>query len=400
MNRTMQSQQAAMDLDTAWHHEQLSEAHEVCDKLGQENAFLKAELAKRGVVLENDDHNEEQSFALGGVPDQPRHSSVSFTDSATASQPGTVDGKQGTSDMGESMFGIRPALLNIARESDTACSELQQMIDRLQSQLTASTSAPSHKTSPFAIVAAGTKEDQIRATKKLCGEANTQAAEVRSHLNSLIEALQQACEATPDMDAAADQPAQARPPPPPQPAWRNSFDVPAARSSFDSSPARRSFDTAGPRRSMEAQAKPKQSVSFQMLDQPAYSANLDSFLPGSRKMEQGFSFDNDFETTQMGNPLFDTTMSHDRVQGTRGVALTRASVAAQMMQGLSQEDAETQEQLAEALKQVQQQVSTFLCCWNGGQHSMVAWSLVDESRPSAYMIRAMFCKDCSLCCNR
>ena len=365
MKRTMQSQQAAMDLDTAWHHEQIAEAHEICDKLGQENAFLRAELAKRGVVVENDDHNDEHSFALGGVPDQPRHSSVSFTDSATTSQPGTVDGKRGASDMGDSFSGIRPALLNMARESDTACSELQQMIDRLQSQLTASTSAPSPKTSPFAVVAAGTKEDQIRATKKLCGEANTQAAEVRTHLNSLVDALQQACEVTPDchrvsIDVAADQPDQAPPPPsPPPPAWRNSFDLPAGRSSFDASPARRSFDIAGPRRSMEAQAKPKQSVSFQMLDQPAYSANLDSFLPGSRKLEQGLS-SFDFGTSHMGNPLFDTTVSHDRVQGTRGVALTRASVAAQMMQNLSQEDAEAQEQLDKALKGVQQQVSIYI----------------------------------------
>ena len=364
MKRNMQGQQAVMDLNAAWHHEQLAEAHDVCDKLSQENNLLRAELVKRGIVA-GDEHIDEQSFALGGVPDQPRHSSVSFTDSATTSQPGTFDGKRGASDMGDSVVGMRPALLNMARESDAACGELQQMLDRLQSQLTASTSAPSPKASPFAVVAAGSKEDQIKATRKLCGDASTQAVEVSTHLNCLIEALQQAGEGHPDRvstDATVEQNEQA-PAPPPAPAWRNSFEVPAARSSFQADslpgPPRHSFnfaDMAG-RPSLDAHSKAKPSVSFQMLDQPAYSANLDTFLPGSQKLEHGLSsFDNDYDTSEMGNPLFDTTMSRERVQGTRGIALTRASVAAQMMRNMSHEDAEAQEQLAQALKGVHQKV--------------------------------------------
>ena len=358
-----------MDLDTAWHHEQLADAHEVCDKLGHENEFLRAELAKRGFVLEADD---EHSFALGGVPDQPGHSSVSFTDSITTSHPYTIDGKPRASETGESFVGMGPALLSVARQSDAACSDLQQMIDRLQSQLIASTSAPSPMASrsPFAIVAAGSKEDQVKATKKLCGEASAQAVEVRTHLITLIEALQQAGagDSTTDNSVSPDpatdrprpQPEQASPPPP-APAWGDSFDIAPASSSFEdaSGAPSGSFDFSGPRRSMEAQAKSKQSVSFQTLDQPAYSANLDSFLPGSRKLEHGISsIDNDYDTSEMGNPLFDTTMSHERVEGTRGVALTRASVAAQMMHNLSRDDAEVQEQLARALREVQQQVST------------------------------------------
>ena len=358
--RTMQGQQAVMDLDTAWHHEQLADAHEVCDKLGHENEYLRAELAKRGVVLEADD---EHSFALGGVPDQPHHS-VSFSDSATTSHPGTTDGKPGASEMGDSLAGMGPALLSVARQSDAACSDLQQMIDRLQSQLTASTSAPSPMASrsPFAVVAAGSKEDQVRATKKLCGEASTQAVEVRTHLSMLLEALQQAVagDSTPDRrltDAAAELPREQAPPPPPIPAWRHSYDSNStARSSIEASP-RGSFDVAGVRGPMEA--KSKQSVSFQTLDQPAYSANLDSFLPGS-KVHGTSSLDNDYDTSQVGNPLFDTTLPRDldRVEGMRGVALTRASVAAHMMHNLSHDDAEAQEQLAQAVREVQQQVST------------------------------------------
>lgn len=351
-----------MDLDTAWHHEQLADAHEVCDKLGHENDVLRAELAKRGVVLEADD---EHSFALGGVPDQPHHS-VSFTDSASTSHPGTNDGKPGASETGDSLGGMGPVLLTVARQSDAACSDLQQMIDRLQSQLTASTSAPlpMASRSPFAVVAAGSKEDQVRATKKLCGEASTQAVEVRTYLSTLIEALQQAVagDLTPDRrctDAAAEVPPEHAPPPPPASAWRNSYDSNStARSSMEAA-SKGSFDFSGARGSMEAPPKSKQSVSFQTLDQPAYSANLDSFLPGSRKLDRGISsLSNDYDTSQMGNPLFDTTMSGERVEGTRGVALTRASVAAQMTQNFSHEDAEVQQQLAEAVRGVQQQVRT------------------------------------------
>ena len=352
-----------MDLDTAWHHEQLADAHEVCEKLGHENEFLRAELAKRGLVLEADD---EHSFALGGVPDQPHHS-VSFTDSATTSHPGTNDGKPGASETGDSLVGMGPSLLTVARQSDAACSDLQQMIDRLQSQLTASTSAPSPMASrsPFAIVAAGSKEDQVRATKKLCGEASTQAVEVRTHLNTLIEGLQQAVagDSTPERrctDAAAELPPEHPPPPPPALAWRNSYDSNSTARSSMEAVSKASFDFSGARGSMEAPpSKSKQSVSFKTLDQPAYSANLDSFLPGSRKLDHGISsLNNDYDTSQMGNPLFDTTMSGERVEGTRGVALTRASVAAQMMQNLSHEDAEVQEQLAQAVREVHQQVST------------------------------------------
>ena len=350
-----------MDLDTAWHHEQLADAHEVCDKLGQENEYLRAELAKRGLVLEADD---EHSFALGGVPDQPHHS-LSFTDSATTSHPGTNDGKPGASETGDSLVGIGPALLSVARQSDATCSDLQQMIDRLQSQLTASTSAPSPMASrsPFAVVAAGSKEDQVRATKKLCGEASTQAVVVRTHLNTLIEALQQAVAGdstfeTRSTDAAAELPPEHPPPSLPVPAWRNSYDSKSTpRASMDVA-SRGSFDFSGAQGSMEALPKLKQSVSFQTLDQPAYSANLDTFLPGSRKVDRGISsLKNKYDTSQMGNPLFDTTMSGERVEGTRGVALTRASVAAQMMQIMSHEDGEVQEQLAQAVREAQEQVS-------------------------------------------
>ena len=344
-----------MDLDTAWHHEQLADAHEVCDKLGHENEFLRAELAKRGLVLEADD---EYSFALGGVPDQPRHS-VSFTDSATTSHPGTNDGRPGVSETGDNLVGMGPALLSVARQSDATCSDLQQMIDRLQSQLTASTSAPSPMASrsPFAVVAAGSKQDQVRATKKLCGEASTQAVEVRTHLNTLIEALQQAAAGDSTLETHAAELSTEHPPPSPA-LWRDSYESNSTARSSTEAASKNSFDFSAARGSTEAVPKSKQSVSFQTLDQPAYSADLDSFLPGSTKGDHGISsFKNNYDTSQMGNPLFDTTLSGERVEGTRGVALTRASVAAQMMQNLSHEDAEVQEQLAQSVKGVQQQVS-------------------------------------------
>lgn len=368
MKGTTQEQQTMMDLDTEWYHGQLADAHEVCDKLEQENGFLRAEFVKHGFVLEADD---EHSFALGGVPNQPGHSSVSFTESATYSQPGTADGKPRASETSESFGGMAANLLSVARQSDAACSELQQMIDRLQSRLTATTSDPSPMASrsPFAAVAAGSQEDEVKATKKLCGEASSQAVEVRTHLNSLIEALQEAgaVNSTPDRvnsDSAPDQLAvdQRDQAPPPPPAGEHSFDIRSAV------PPSNSF--AGVRRSLEAfPSKSKLSVSFQTLDQPAYSANLDSFLPGSRALEHEMSsLSDDYDTSQMGNPLFDSTMSHERVEGTRGVALTRASVAAQMMQNLSHADAESQSQLAEAVNKVQQQVSTSIAaiwrtCW-------------------------------------
>ena len=357
----MQGQQAVMDLDTAWHHEQLAEAHEVCDKLGQQNDFLRAELAKHGVIVEGD---EEHSFALGGVPDQHPHS-TSFSDSASASPPGTIDGKRAGSEMSDSIAGVRPALLTMIRESDAACDELQRMIDRLQGQLSTSTSPSPPNISPFAKVASGTKEEQMQATKLLCSEAGRQAVEVRSHLAALIEVLQQPGDATADTGnraAAVEQHARA---PSPEPAWRQSSDVSGPKQSFDIPAARPSFDISGARPSFDLQPKAKQSVSFQMLDQPAYSANLDSFLPGSRKLDRELSeFDDDYDTSQLDNPLFGSTMSRDHVQGIRGVALTRASVAAQMFQNMSQEDnsvsAQSQEQLAQAVRAVQQQVRRYL----------------------------------------
>ena len=362
----MQDRQAVMDLDTAWHHEQLAEAHEVCDKLAQQNDFLRAELAKRGVVVEGD---EEHSFALGGVPDQPQHSAVSFSDTASASPSGTFDRKRAASEMEDIIAGMRPALLNMVRESDAACDELQQMIDRLQGQLSTASSRSPPNISPFAKVAVGTKEEQLQATKLLCSEAGRQAVEVRTRLACLIEALQQPAEVILDgAEHIAEEHVQVPPP-------EQSFDFSGPRLSFQVSATRQSHDSASDQ-SVDLQPKAKPSVSFQTLNQPAYSANLDSFLPGSRKLGQELSgFDNDFDTSQLDNPLFGATLSREHVQGTRGVALTRASVAAQMFQNMAQDEnnvsTASQEQLAHAVRAVQQQVSDAF--FEGG---MLLWLLV------------------------
>ncbi len=343
-----------MELDMAWHHDQLVDAHEICDKLGQQNDFLRAELAKHGVIVEGD---EERSFALGCVPDQPQHFS-SFSDSAPGSARGG-DGKGGTSEMGDGISGVRPALLNMARESDAACHDLQQMIDRLQGQLSATTSTAPPTISPFAKVAAGSKDEQLLATKSLCCEAVLQAVEVRSHLATLVEVLQprEAPAEEGDVEPVTEEPDKASTPAAP---WRQSFDV-SGSSTFGDHANRNSLDSVGTRPSFDLQPKAKQTVSFQMLDQPAYSANLDSFVSGNRKLEHDLSsFENDFDTTQLDNPLFGSTMGREHVHGTRGVALTRASVAAQMFQNLAETDsslsAESRDQLAQGLRDVQHQV--------------------------------------------
>lgn len=338
----------------AWHHDQLVDAHEICDKLGQQNDFLRAELAKHGVIVEGD---EERSFALGCVPDQPQHFS-SFSDSAPGSARGG-DGKGGTSEMGDGISGVRPALLNMARESDAACHDLQQMIDRLQGQLSATTSTAPPTISPFARVAAGSKDEQLLATKSLCCEAVLQAVEVRSHLATLVEVLQprEVPAEEGDVEPVTEEPDKASTPAAP---WRQSFDV-SGSSTFGDHANRNSLDSVGTRPSFDLQPKAKQTVSFQMLDQPAYSANLDSFVSGNRKLEHDLSsFENDFDTTQLDNPLFGSTMGREHVLGTRGVALTRASVAAQMFQNLAETDsslsAESRDQLAQGLRDVQHQV--------------------------------------------
>ncbi len=343
-----------MELDMAWHHDQLVDAHEICDKLGQQNDFLRAELAKHGVIVEGD---EERSFALGCVPDQPQHFS-SFSDSAPGSARGG-DGKGGTSEMGDGISGVRPALLNMARESDAACHDLQQMIDRLQGQLSATTSTAPPTISPFARVAAGSKDEQLLATKSLCCEAVLQAVEVRSHLATLVEVLQprELPAEEGDVEPVTEEPDKASTPAAP---WRQSFDV-SGSSTFGDHANRNSLDSVGTRPSFDLQPKAKQTVSFQMLDQPAYSANLDSFVSGNRKLEHDLSsFENDFDTTQLDNPLFGSTMGREHVLGTRGVALTRASVAAQMFQNLAETDsslsAESRDQLAQGLRDVQHQV--------------------------------------------
>ncbi|KAL0022501.1 hypothetical protein WJX79_002808 [Trebouxia sp. C0005] len=355
--RTKPGQQTVTELDMAWHHDQLEDAHEMCDKLEQQNDFLRAELAKHGVIVEGD---EERSFALGCVPDQPRHSS-SFSDSVPGSARG-ADGKGGASEMGDSISGVRPALLNIARESDAACHELQQMMDRLQGQLSATTSTAPPNISPFAKVAAGSKEEQLQATKSLCSEAVLQAVEVRSHLAALVEVLQprEAAAEEGNVEPITEEPNKASPPP--TAAWRQSFDV-SGSSNFGDPANRDSLDSSvGTRPSFDLQPKTKQTVSFQMLDQPVYSANLDSFVSGNRKLEHDLSsFDSDFDTSQLDNPLFGSTMGREHVHGTRGVALTRASVAAQMFQNMAQADSslnvESRQQLAQGVRVVKHQVT-------------------------------------------
>ncbi|DBB05674.1 TPA: hypothetical protein ACH3X1_012287 [Trebouxia sp. C0004] len=356
INRTRPGQQTVTDLDLAWHHDQLVDAHEICDKLGQQNDFLRAELAKHGVTVEGD---EERSFALGCVPDQPQHSS-SFSDST----PGSVrcaESKGGASEMGDSISGARPALLNMARESDAACHELQQMMDRLQGQLSATTSTAPPNISPFAKVAAGSKEEQLQATKLLCSEAVLQAVEVRSQLAALMEVLQprEAPAEEGNVEPTTEEPNKAAPPP--AAAWGQSFGV-SGSSHFGDPATRDSLNSVGTMLSFDLQPKAKQTVSFQMLDQPAYSANLDSFMSGNTKLEHDLSsFDNDFDTSQLDNPLFGSTMGREHVHGTRGVALTRTSVAAQMFQNMAQADSslnvESREQLVQGVRDVQHQVT-------------------------------------------
>ena len=356
INRTGTEQQTSLELDMAWHHDQLADAHEICDKLAQQNDFLRAELAKHGVIVEGD---EERSFALGCVPDQPQHFS-SFSDSAPGSARGG-DGKGGTSEMGDGMSGVRPALLNMARESDAACHELQQMMDRLQGQLSVTTSTAPPTISPFAKVAAGSKEEQLQATRSLCYEAVLQAVEVRLHLAALVEVLQP--RETPgegNVEPITEELEPNKVSPRPTAAWRQSFDV-SGSSTFGDPANRDSLDSEGTKPSFDLQPKAKQTVSFQMLDQPAYSANLDSFVSGNTKLEHDLSsFENDFDTTQLDNPLFGSTMGREHVHGTRGVALTRASVAAQMFHNLAQADSslsvESRDQVAQGVRGVQHQV--------------------------------------------
>jgi len=285
--------------------------------------------------------------------------------------------------MGDGISGVRPALLNMARESDAACHELQQMMDRLQGQLSATSSTAPPTISPFAKVAAGSKDEQLQATKSLCSEAVLQAVEVRSHLAELVEVLQprEAPAEEGDVEPITEEPDKASPLP--AAAWRQSFDV-SGSSTFGDRANRDSLDTVGTRPSFDLQPKAKQTVSFQMLDQPAYSANLDSFVSGNGKLEHDLSsFDNDFDTTQLDNPLFGSTMGREHVHGTRGVALTRASVAAQMFQNLAEADSslnvESRDQLAQGVRDVQHQVRLQLLSVPSVIIHGIAWYLHDAS---------------------
>ena len=155
-------------------------------------------------------------------------------------------------------------------------------------------------------------------------------------------------------------------------------------STFGDRANRDSLDTVGTRPSFDLQPKAKQTVSFQMLDQPAYSANLDSFVSGNGKLEHDLSsFDNDFDTTQLDNPLFGSTMGREHVHGTRGVALTRASVAAQMFQNLAEADSslnvESRDQLAQGVRDVQHQVRLQLLSVPSVIIHGIAWYLHDAS---------------------
>lgn len=350
-----------MSMDAAWHQEQLAEAHHMVDHLEQQNDFLRAELAKHGVIVEGEHehrhqhHEEGQTFALGGVPEQ-QHNTASFSDSASAPSATTAGmSRQRGSDSGDSISAVRQALLTLARESDAACDELQQMIDKIQGQLSASSCTGPPSISPFAAVAAGTKEQQAQNTKLLCSEASRQAVEVRSRLASLMETLQQGQEPQDPAECQhAMQPVQPETASTPERVWRPSLDIPAARASFDFNPApatRQPLDFPGSRSSLDLQSKPKQSVSFQTLDQPAFSVNLDSFSLGKSKLsQQSTTLDSDYDTSHMDNPLFGSTMTQ--------------SNAAQMMQTVDEEgiSSASQEQLAQSLQSMQKQVRSCTSC--------------------------------------
>ena len=355
MKQTLQGQQAAMDLDTAWHNEQLDDLHDRCDQLEEqnefsrtENRFLRSELDKQGRTFDGRtfEGDEERTFALGGVPNGADSASSSDGPQDAFSIPTAPDDRWAAATGERAMDAA--GLLAMVRESDAACGELQQMVDKLLGQLSAGSPRSSSSISPFARVAAGTKEEQSKATQLLCSEASRQAGEVRSRLASLIEALQGG-----DVESEPEQPIQEQPgrQPQPEPAWAQSVAVPQARNALAQQSVSQQTNLA------------KQSVSFLMLDQPAYSANLDSFMPGSRNRnheltKMSFDHDTHYDTSQLDNPLFGATMSRERVPGTTGVALTRASVAAQMFSHMAEEDnnTELQEKLAQAMRQVQQQV--------------------------------------------
>lgn len=333
MSRAAQDQLFGVDLSGL--QEQLAAAHNLCDKLEQQNEFFRSELLKRGVVIEGD---EDCSFALGGVPDQPM-TSVSFTDSAGGTAENIGQGLR--SDSGGSLAGgLRFSLLQQVRDSDAACGKLEQLLDKLQSQLSSSdltSEPPAVKVSPFAAVAAGTREDQLRNAKLLCGEVNQNVSELRTRFATVISTLQTDAygDGEPDRQVEEPQPQFVREKPP---AWRDSFDV---------SPVRQSIDLA---------PKPRPSVSFHPGTRPAYSARMDHFSPengGASNLAQGLQFDDEDAAS---NPLFD--QSGERIPGTRGISLTRASVAAQMFKGMDKGsgDAE-QEQLKQNLLVLQQEVS-------------------------------------------
>lgn len=358
MPKPAQGPQAALDM--SWQQEQLALAHSLVDKLGQQNEFLRNELFKRGVVVEGD---EDRSFALGCVPDAPL-TSASFTDSAGGT---AVNVKRGGSDSGGSIApGLRYSLLQQVQESDTACGELEVLLDKLQSQLSSNdlkSVTPAPHASPFAAVAAGSRDDQLRNAKLLCGEVSQNVANLRVGFSTVASTLQQSLQHDGD---DSDRPVEEPQPQPKaeRPAWRDSFDV---RQSVDLSSRQRppvwrnSVDFSQPRRSIDPSSGQRSSVSFQPITQPAYSARLDHFSPadgGDSNLGQGFEVHDDFASS---NPLFDE--SGDRVAGMHGVALTRASMAAQLFNGMAdQTNVANHEQIKQSLQIMQQQVSVCFHC--------------------------------------
>lgn len=365
MPKPAQGSQAALDL--SWQQEQLASAHSLVDKLGQQNDFLRNELLKRGVVVEGE---EDHSFALGGVPDAPM-TSASFTDSAGGT---AVNVKREGSDSGGSITpGLRYSLLQQVRDSDTACGELELLLDKLQSQLSSDdlkSVTPSPRASPFAAVAAGSRDEQLRNAKLLCGEVSQNVAKLRVGFSTVTNTLQQTLQQDGDGDSEPliEEPQPVREAPP---AWRDSFDVSQARQSVDLNPRQRperspawrgSFDIAQSRQSVDSNPRQRSSVSFQPITQPAYSARLDHFSPangGKFNLAQGLEVQDDFASA---NPLFDEAGEH--VAGTHGVALTRASVAAQVLNGIAEEgSAADQEQIKQSLQTMQQQVIADVTCY-------------------------------------
>lgn len=320
----------------SWQQEQLDAAHSLVDKLGQQNDFLRNELLKHGVVVEGD---EDRSFALGGVPDGPMHS-ASFTDSAGTA--GNVK-REGSDSGGSIAPGLRYSLLQQVRESDMACGELELLLDKLQSQLSSNdlkSVTPSPQISPFAAVAAGSREEQLRNAKLLCGEVNRNVAKLRNGFSTVTNTLQQTLQQ--DGDGDSDRHVEeVRLAPEGPPAWRDSFDV------------------SQPRHSSEQGSRGRHSVSFQPHTQPAYSARLEDFLPEgdiASNHAQGLQVSDDFASS---NPLYDE--AGERVAGTHGMALTRTSVAAQVLSSMaSQSNAAVDEQVKLGLQAMQQQVCAVL----------------------------------------